>query len=91
MRSLIRQGVEKNCNRSDVRATPSGRDPYYGNFVQQKCNRPVARATPSGQGPDMESRRARYGKPVEQLSVQMASAYVQMPLRENRISVNLGL
>jgi hypothetical protein len=36
--SLIRQDVEKNCNRPDVRATPSSRGPYYDNYVQQKCN-----------------------------------------------------
>jgi hypothetical protein len=45
--SLIRQDVEKNCNRSDIRATLSGRGPYYRNYVQQSCNRSYARATPS--------------------------------------------
>jgi hypothetical protein len=47
--SLIRQDVEKNCNRLDDRATPSGRGPYYGIYVQQKCNHLDARATASGQ------------------------------------------
>jgi hypothetical protein len=32
--SLIRQDVEKNCNRPDVRATPSGHQSYYRNYVQ---------------------------------------------------------
>jgi hypothetical protein len=31
--SLIRQDVEKNCNLPDVRATPSGRGPYYGIYM----------------------------------------------------------
>jgi len=47
--------MEKNCNRADVRETPSGHDPYYGNYIQQSCNRPDARATPSGRGLNMES------------------------------------
>jgi len=47
--SLMRQDVEKICNRSDDRSTPSGcQSPYYGNCVQQKCNHLDARATPSG-------------------------------------------
>jgi hypothetical protein len=33
-RSLIRQDVKKNYNCSDIRATLSGRGPYYGNYVQ---------------------------------------------------------
>jgi hypothetical protein len=89
--SLIRQDVEKNCNCSDVRATPSGRSPYYGNYLQQKCNRPNARATPSGRGPNIELRGARYGKSIAQFSVWTLSATVRTPLRENRINVNLGL
>jgi hypothetical protein len=68
--SLIRQDVEKNCNRPAVRATPSRCGPYYGNYVKQKCNCLDARATPSRRGPDMRSRGARYGKPVAQLSIQ---------------------
>jgi hypothetical protein len=32
--SLIRQDVEKNCNRPNNRATPFERDPYYGIYVQ---------------------------------------------------------
>lgn len=55
MRSLIRQDVEKNYNPSDVRVTPSGRGPYYGNCMQQSCNHPDPRATSSGRGLYMES------------------------------------
>lgn len=55
MRSLIRQDMEKNCNRLDIRAIPSGRGPYYENCVQQSCNRPDARATLSGHDLNMES------------------------------------
>jgi hypothetical protein len=36
--SLIRQDMEENCNRLDIRATPCGRGPYYGIYMQQKCN-----------------------------------------------------
>jgi hypothetical protein len=45
--SLIRQDVEKNCNYSDDRTTPSGYSPYYGIYVQQMCNRLDAKVTPS--------------------------------------------
>jgi hypothetical protein len=83
--------VGKNCNRLNIRATLSGRGPYYGIYVQQKFNRPDSRATPSRHGPDMVLHEARYEKPVEQLSVLTALVCVQMPPRENRISVNLGL
>jgi hypothetical protein len=89
--SLIRLDVEKNCNRLNVRATPSGCGPYYGIYVQQKCNRLDARATPSGRGLDMVLREARYEKSVAQLSVQTVSACLRTPPRENLISVNLGL
>jgi hypothetical protein len=61
--------VEKNCNRLDVRATPSGHCPYYGSYMQQSCNRPDSRATPSGCGLNMEMHEARYGKPVAQKTV----------------------
>jgi hypothetical protein len=64
MRSLIRQDVEKNCNRSDVRATPFRNSPYYGIYVQQKCNRPNVRATTSGRGPIMLLHGTSYGKLV---------------------------
>jgi hypothetical protein len=47
MQSLIRPDVEKNCNRSDVRSTPSRCGPYYGNYVKQMYNRLDSRATPS--------------------------------------------
>jgi hypothetical protein len=56
-RCIIRQDVEKNCNRLDARATLLGRGPYYGNYVQQSCNRPNAKATSSGRGLNMESVR----------------------------------
>jgi hypothetical protein len=91
MLSLIRQVVEKNCNRPEVRATLFEHNPYYGIYVQQKCNRSDSRATPSERGPDMLLREARYGKPVTQLSVRTASTCVQTPPIENRISVYLGL
>jgi len=91
MLSLIRKDVEKNCNRLDVRATPSKRSPYYGIYVQQKCNRPNARATPSGHDLDMVLCEACYEKPVTQLSVRTASTCIWTQPRENRISVYLGL
>jgi hypothetical protein len=80
--SLIRQDVEKNCNRSDVRATPFRRGAYYGIYVQQKCNRPDSRATLSKRGPNMVLCDARYGKPVARLSVRTTSACIQTPPRE---------
>jgi hypothetical protein len=83
--------MKKNCNRPDVRTTPSEHGPYYGIYMQQKCNRSGARAIPSGRGPNMVLREARYGKPVAQLSVWTTSACVQTPPRENRISIDLGL
>jgi hypothetical protein len=54
--SLIREDMEKNCNRPNIGATRSGRNRYYGIFVQQKCNYQDARATLSGRNPNMESR-----------------------------------
>jgi hypothetical protein len=54
-KSIIRQDVEKNCNRLDVRATLSGRGPYYGSYMQQSCNRQDAKATPFRLGLYMES------------------------------------
>jgi hypothetical protein len=83
--------MEKNCNRPNVRATPSRHGPYDGYYVQQKCKRPEARATPSGFDLDMVFREARYRKLVAQLCVWMASACIHKPLRENRINVDLGL
>jgi hypothetical protein len=59
--------VEKNCNRLDVRATPSRRSPYYGLYMEQKCNRPDVRETLFKRDPDMVLREAHYGKPVAQL------------------------
>jgi hypothetical protein len=82
--SLIRQDVEKNCNRPDA-------SPYYENYVQQKCNRPDVRATLSRRGPDMVLREARYGKPVAQLSVRTLSATVRTSPREIRFRLVLGL
>jgi len=67
--SLIRQDVEKNYNRPNDKATPSGHNPYYGNCIQQKCNRPDAMATSSRRGPNMVLHGARYGKSIAQLSV----------------------
>jgi hypothetical protein len=52
---------------------------------------PDNRATPFGRGPDMVLREMRYGKPVALLFIQTASTCVLMPLRENRIIVDLGL
>jgi hypothetical protein len=83
--------VEKNCNHLDVRATPFGRGPYYGSYVQQRCNRPDARATSFGRSLDMEMRKARYGKPIAQKTVQMLSASVRIPPREIRDRLYLGL
>jgi len=83
--------VVKNCNRPDVRTTQSGRNHYYGIYVQQKCNRPNDRETPSGCDPDMVLREARYGKPVAQLSIRMASTCVWTPPREIRDRLDLGL
>jgi hypothetical protein len=82
--SLIRQDVEKNCNRPDA-------SPYYGNCMQQRCNRSNARATLSGNGLIQERFLALYGKPVAQFTIRTASACVQMLPRENRIRVDLGL
>jgi hypothetical protein len=62
--SLIRQDVEKNCNRSDVMATTSRHDPYHGIYMYQKCNHPDARATTFERSPDMVLCETRYGKPV---------------------------
>jgi hypothetical protein len=59
--------------------------------VEKNCNLPDDRATPSGCGPDMELRGACYGKSIAQLSVRTTLVYFQMPLKENRISVDLGL
>jgi hypothetical protein len=81
--SLIRQDMEKNCNRPDVKATPSGCGPYYGIYMQQKCNRPDFRATTSGRDLDMVLRGVHYEKLVAQLSVWTASACVRKPPREN--------
>jgi hypothetical protein len=64
---------------------------YYRNYVQQKCNHLNVRATPSERGPDMVLREAHYEKSIAQLSVRTASACIRTPLRENQISVNLGL
>jgi hypothetical protein len=89
--SLIRQDVVKNCNRPDVKVPRSGRNPYYGIYVQQKCNRSDARATLPRRGPDMVLHEARFGKSVAQLSIRTASTCVQKPPRENRISVDLSL
>jgi hypothetical protein len=69
MKSLIRQDVEKNCNCSDARATPSERGLYYGSYVQQSCNCLDARATPSGRDHNMEMHGAGYGKLVAQKTV----------------------
>jgi hypothetical protein len=81
--SLIRQDVEKNCNCSDIEATSSGCDPYYGIYVQHIYNCPDVRATPSERGPDMVLCEALYGKPVAQLSARTASNCVRTPPREN--------
>jgi hypothetical protein len=86
--SLIRQDVEKNYNRPNDRAIPSGRGPYYENCVQKKCNRPDARPTPSGRGLDMVLCGAHYEKLVAQLSIWMASACVRTPPTKNQISVD---
>jgi len=48
--SLIRQNVQKSCNRLMSVYTGRTLSPYYGNCMQQKCNSTDARATPSGQG-----------------------------------------
>jgi len=82
---------EDNCILQDDRATPFGRGPYYGYYVQQKCNRPDARATLSGRGPDMVLRGTHYGKPVAQLSVQTLSVTVRTPPREICSKLVLGL
>jgi hypothetical protein len=39
------QHVRMHIRVRDVRATPSGRGPYYENYMEQSCNRPDARAT----------------------------------------------
>jgi hypothetical protein len=57
--------------------------PYYGNYMQLKCNRLDARATPFRHGLIQERFSRLYGKLVAQLIVQMASACVWMPPREN--------
>jgi hypothetical protein len=69
----------------------SDASPYYGNYLQQKYNRPDARATPFGRDPHIVLRKARYGKPVAQLSIRTASACIQTPPREIRYRLDLGL
>jgi hypothetical protein len=75
--------VEKNYNRSDIKATSSGCGPYYGIYVQHMYNCSDVRATPSERGPDMVLHEALYGKPVAQFSVRTASDCVRTPPREN--------
>jgi hypothetical protein len=48
MLSLIRQEVEKNSNRPDVKATPSGRHSLLWKLRTIECNHPDAKATSSG-------------------------------------------
>jgi hypothetical protein len=79
---MIRQDVEKNYNRLDVRATQSRRNPYYGNYVQQKCNRLDSRATLSRHSPEMETRGVRDGKSVAQFTFRTLSATVWTTPRE---------
>jgi len=90
-RSLIRQYVEKNCNCSDVRATSSERNPYYGSYVQQRCNRLDTRATPSECNLDMEKPGTCYEKLVAQKTVRTLYDSVQMPPREYKDRLDLGL
>jgi hypothetical protein len=82
--SLIRQDMEKNCNRPDVRATPSRRQSLLWKLL-------AAEVQLSGRGPDMVLREARYGKLVAQLSVRTLSATFLTPPREICSRINLGL
>jgi hypothetical protein len=84
MLSLIRQDVKKNCNHLDVRATLSGRQSLLLNLR-------VAEVQPSGRGLIQERFLGLFRKPVIQLSIRTASAYVRTPPRENRIRVDLSL
>jgi hypothetical protein len=52
--------------------------------MQTICNRPNSKATPSGSDLNKETREARYGKAVQQLTVQMFYASVWTPPREFR-------
>jgi hypothetical protein len=73
------------CICPDDRAASSGRNPCYGNYMQTECNRSDSRATPSECGLNMETREARYGKPIAQKTVWMLYASVQTPPRESEI------
>jgi len=53
--------------------------------MQTECNRSDSRATPSECGLNMETREARYGKPIAQKTVWMLYASVQTPPRESEI------
>jgi len=77
--------MEKNYNRLDVRATPSGRGPFYGSYVQERCNRQTL-----GQH-RQETCGARYGKLVAQKTVWKVNASVRMLPREIRDRLDLGL
>jgi hypothetical protein len=82
--SLIRQDVEKNCNRSDVRATPFERQSLLWKLR-------AAEVQPSARGLIQERISAFFEKPVAQLSVRTTLACFRTPPRENRIIVDLGL
>jgi hypothetical protein len=72
------------CIRPNNRATPFGRGPCYGNYVQTECNRPDSRATLFGRNLNMVTLEAHYGKPVGQKTVWT------LP-REIRDRLDLGL
>jgi hypothetical protein len=76
--------VEKNCNRLDVRETPTAR----GLIMEVTCSRV---ATQSGRGLNMKTRGACYGKPVAQKTVWMLNTFVRKSPREIRDMLYLGL
>jgi len=70
--------MEIGCIRSTIQTTdPMVRthEPLIWKLRATKCDRPDDRATPSGRGSIQERISAKFGKPVEQLSVRMPYVY----------------